>query len=46
MTGQRTVPNVFIGGAHIGGCDDTMALKKSGELRKMLTDLGVSFKQA
>ena len=27
-------------------CDDTMALKKSGELRKMLTDLGVSFKQA
>ena len=46
LTGQRTVPNVFIGGAHIGGCDDTMALKKSGELRKMLTDLGVSFKQA
>ena len=46
MTGQRTVPNVFIGGGHIGGCDDTMALKKSGELRKMLTDLGVSFKQA
>jgi glutaredoxin-related protein len=37
---------VFIGGGHIGGCDDTMALKKSGELRKMLTDLGVSFKQA
>ena len=46
MTGQRTVPNVFIGGAHIGGCDATMALKKSGELRKMLADLGVSFKQA
>lgn len=22
-TGQRTVPNVFIGGKHIGGCDGT-----------------------
>lgn len=22
MTGQRTVPNIFIGGEHIGGCDD------------------------
>lgn len=22
-TGQRTVPNVFIGGQHIGGCDGT-----------------------
>eukprot|EP00850_Spirogloea_muscicola_P024362 SM000695S20752 [mRNA] locus=s695:1003:2115:- [translate_table: standard] len=26
LTGQGTVPNVFIGGKHIGGCDDTMAL--------------------
>ncbi|XP_044967135.1 glutaredoxin-C6-like isoform X2 [Hordeum vulgare subsp. vulgare] len=25
-TGQRTVPNVFINGKHIGGCDDTLAL--------------------
>ncbi|XAR51885.1 Thioredoxin-disulfide reductase [Bertholletia excelsa] len=24
-TGQRTVPNVFIGGNHIGGCDTTRA---------------------
>ena len=44
MTGQRTVPNVFIGGAHVGGCDDTMALKDSGNLQRMLKDLGVSFK--
>ena len=44
MTGQRTVPNVFIGGAHVGGCDDTMALKEGGELQRMLKDLGVSFK--
>ena len=26
MTGQRTVPNIFIGGEHIGGCDDLKAL--------------------
>nr|KJB33809.1 hypothetical protein B456_006G031800 [Gossypium raimondii] len=31
-TGQRTVPNVFIGGKHIGGCDSTMALHKEAVL--------------
>jgi len=24
MTGQKTVPNVFVGGKHLGGCDDTL----------------------
>ncbi|MGB1360618.1 MAG: glutaredoxin family protein [Alphaproteobacteria bacterium] len=32
----RTVPQVFIDGKHIGGCDDTMALDVSGELDKLL----------
>ena len=36
MTGQRTVPNVFINGKHIGGCDTTIALHSSGELAKLL----------
>ena len=36
MTGQRTVPNVFIGGKHIGGCDDTMKLHNDGELETLL----------
>ncbi|CAL1358078.1 unnamed protein product [Linum trigynum] len=40
LTGQRTVPNVFIGGKHIGGCDDTMALNKSGKLVPLLTEAG------
>eukprot|EP00245_Coleochaete_scutata_P005303 TRINITY_DN18759_c0_g1_i1.p1 TRINITY_DN18759_c0_g1~~TRINITY_DN18759_c0_g1_i1.p1 ORF type:complete len:183 (+),score=26.64 TRINITY_DN18759_c0_g1_i1:61-609(+) len=31
-TGQSTVPSVFIGGEHIGGCDDTMALHSQGNL--------------
>jgi glutaredoxin len=26
LTGRRTVPQIFIGGTHVGGCDDLMAL--------------------
>lgn len=36
MTGQRTVPNVFINGKHVGGNDATQAAAKSGKLQKML----------
>ncbi|KAF3444631.1 hypothetical protein FNV43_RR14324 [Rhamnella rubrinervis] len=39
-TKQRTVPNVFIGGSHIGGCDTTMALHKDGKLVPLLTEAG------
>lgn len=35
-TGQRTVPNVFINGKHIGGCDDTSKLFSSGQIKTML----------
>jgi len=35
LTGQRTVPNVFIGGKHIGGCDDTLKLQAEGKLVNM-----------
>mmetsp|Transcript_24395 Transcript_24395/g.60854 ORF Transcript_24395/g.60854 Transcript_24395/m.60854 type:complete len:140 (+) Transcript_24395:104-523(+) len=41
LTGQRTVPNVFIGGNHVGGCDDVMDADASGELAKMLEAAGV-----
>ncbi|GFQ07723.1 glutaredoxin, partial [Phtheirospermum japonicum] len=37
-TGQRTVPNVFIGGKHIGGCDDTTNLHNQGKLNALLTE--------
>ncbi|KAH7532484.1 hypothetical protein FEM48_Zijuj04G0024800 [Ziziphus jujuba var. spinosa] len=40
ITGQRTVPNVFIGGNHIGGCDNTKALHKDGKLITLLTEAG------
>ncbi|ESQ46956.1 hypothetical protein EUTSA_v10027999mg [Eutrema salsugineum] len=39
-TGQRTVPNVFIGGKHIGGCDATMGMHSSGKLVPLLTEAG------
>jgi glutaredoxin 3 len=34
--GRTTVPQIFIGGKHIGGCDDLMALESRGELDRML----------
>lgn len=36
LTGQRTVPNIFIGGKHVGGCDTTLAKIADGSLQKML----------
>ncbi|EER09299.1 glutaredoxin, putative [Perkinsus marinus ATCC 50983] len=36
ITGARTVPRVFIDGKCIGGGSETVALKNSGELQKML----------
>lgn len=36
LTGQRTVPNVFVRGKHIGGNDDVQAAARTGELQKML----------
>lgn len=34
--GRRTVPQIFIGGAHVGGCDDLMALERAGKLDPLL----------
>ena len=34
--GGRTVPQIFIDGDHIGGCDDLYALERSGRLDGML----------
>ena len=30
--GRRTVPQIFIDGEHVGGCDDIMALDRAGRL--------------
>jgi glutaredoxin 3 len=34
--GLRTVPQIFIGGRHIGGCDDLYQLEREGELDPLL----------
>lgn len=38
-TGQRTVPNVFIGRAHVGGNSDLQQLASEGKLHQMLKEL-------
>ena len=34
--GRSTVPQIFIGERHVGGCDDLYALDRKGELEKLL----------
>jgi glutaredoxin 3 len=36
-SGRNTFPQIFVGGAHIGGCDDLMALERSGKLDALLS---------
>jgi len=36
--GGRTVPQIFIGGRHIGGCDELYQLERSGKLDSYLAD--------
>ena len=38
ISGQRTVPNVFIKGQHLGGNDDTQAAARNGKLKQMLEE--------
>lgn len=35
-TGRRTVPQIFIGATHVGGCDDLVALDAQGGLMPLL----------
>jgi len=36
LTGRRTVPQIFIGETHVGGCDELVALDQRGALMPML----------
>lgn len=36
ITGRRTVPQIFIGDTHVGGCDDLQALDSRGGLMPLL----------
>lgn len=36
LTGRRTVPQIYIGQTHVGGCDDLLALDARGDLLPLL----------
>jgi glutaredoxin 3 len=36
VTGRRTVPQIFIGDTHVGGCDDLVELDQRGALMPLL----------
>jgi glutaredoxin 3 len=38
--GRWTVPQIFVGDAHVGGCDDLHALEATGELDALLAGAG------
>jgi glutaredoxin 3 len=38
-SGRRTVPQIFIGETHVGGCDDLFALEGSGQLDRLIRGL-------
>ena len=37
-SGRHTVPQIWIGESHVGGCDDLMALERMGKLDPLLAD--------
>ena len=37
LTQRRTVPQIFIGETHVGGCDDLIALDQAGKLLPLLS---------
>ncbi len=40
LTGRRTVPQIFIGETHVGGCDELVALDQRGALMPLLAGSG------
>lgn len=44
ITGRRTVPQVFVNGNFIGGCDDTLAAHREGKLKGLLAEAGITVK--
>jgi cysteine synthase A len=43
--GIRTIPQIFVGGEHIGGCTDLFEAYRSGRLQELLQRAGVSFRR-
>jgi cysteine synthase A len=45
-TGQPTIPQIFVGGQHIGGCTETFDAFNDGRLQNLLRDNNIAFKAA
>jgi len=43
ISGQKTVPNIFIREQHIGGCDDTLKLHNEGKLIELISNKRYEF---
>ena len=41
----RTVPQIFVGGQHVGGCTEVLDAYKDGSLQSLLASKGVAYKQ-
>ena len=41
-SGRNTVPQIWVGERHVGGCDDLFALEYSGQLDELLVESGVA----
>jgi glutaredoxin 3 len=39
MSGSRTVPQIYIGDTHVGGCDELYALERAGRLDPLLAQV-------
>jgi cysteine synthase A len=45
-TGSPTIPQVFVGGEHIGGCTETFDFVREGRLQSMLEERDIAFNSA
>ncbi len=43
-TGSPTIPQVFIGGKHIGGCTDLFDAWRAGAIQRLLTEKGIAYR--
>ena len=43
ITGQKTVPNIFINGIHIGGCSDLKTKISNGQVMQIFDDAQIHY---
>ena len=44
--GSPTIPQIFVGGTHVGGCTDLFDAMQAGSLRRLLDDAGVEYERS